>query len=129
MDPGGVRSFPKRPNKRSAWLVTRYLDVVALLKDDRFSKDKLYAQDLPWIPGMFKPLMRNMLDLDAPDHTRLRGLVQKAFLPRLIEILGRRIQALADELLNRTQSRGQMDLIHELDKILKSRNLLILKSR
>ena len=47
---------------------------------------------------MFKPLMRNMLDLDAPDHTRLRGLVQKAFVPRLIETLGQCIQALADEL-------------------------------
>lgn len=103
----------KLPDKRNAWLVTRYQDVVALLKDDRFSKDKLYAQDLPWIPGMFKPLMRNMLDLDAPDHTRLRGLVQKAFVPRLIDNLGQRIQVLADELLNRVQSRGRMDLIHD----------------
>jgi cytochrome P450 PksS len=103
----------KLPDQRSAWLVTRYPDVVALLKDDRFSKDQMTARDLPWIPGMFKPLIRNMLDLDAPDHTRLRGLVQKAFMPRLIENLGQRIQALADELLGRVQSHGRMDLIYD----------------
>src|SRR5216683_2193597 len=48
------------PDKRNAWLITRYQDVVVLLKDDRFSKDKMTAQKLPWMPGMFKPLMRNI---------------------------------------------------------------------
>src|SRR5437667_1979501 len=66
-----------------------------------------------WMPGMFKPLMRNMLDLDAPDHTRLRGLVHTVFTPRLIENLRQRVQNLTDELLNRVQSQGQMDLIHD----------------
>jgi cytochrome P450 len=101
------------PDKRHAWLVTRYQDVVFLLKDDRFSKDKMTAQKLPWMPGMFKPLMRNMLDLDAPDHTRLRGLVHKVFTPRLIEKLRQRIQDLTEELLNRVQSQGKTDLIHD----------------
>ena len=101
------------PDKRNAWLITRYQDVVVLLKDDRFSKDKMTAQKLPWMPGIFKPLMRNMLDLDAPDHTRLRGLVHKVFRPRLIENLRQRVQDLTDELLDRVQSQGRMDLIHD----------------
>lgn len=37
------------------------------------------------MPKTFEPLIRNMVDLNAPDHTRLRGLVHKAFTPRLVE--------------------------------------------
>src|SRR6266853_1265942 len=103
----------KLPDKRTVWLITRYKDVLSVLKDDRFSKDRTKAQAQPWMPGMFKPLMRNMLDLDAPDHTRLRGLVHKVFTPPLIENLRQRIQDLTDELLNRVQNQGKMDLIHD----------------
>jgi cytochrome P450 len=54
-----------------------------------------------------------MLDLDPPDHSRLRALVQKAFLPRLIERLRERVQGLSEELLAAVEGRGQMDLIHD----------------
>jgi cytochrome P450 len=107
------------PDKQSAWLITRYDDVVAVLKDERFGKDRLRAKSSeqikkqPWMPRMFRPLTRNMLDVDAPDHTRLRGLVQKAFIPRLIENMRERIQALSDELLDTTGIRGRMDLVQE----------------
>lgn len=101
------------PDGRDVWLVTRYDDVVAVLKDDRFSKDKINARRPPWLPGMLKPLLRNMLDVDVPDHTRLRGLVQKVFTVRLIENLRERIQDLADELLNQTQAEGRMDLVRD----------------
>ena len=56
---------------------------------------------MPWVPPMFRPLERNMLDLDAPDHTRLRALVHKAFTPSLIGRMRDRIQTLAEELLER----------------------------
>jgi cytochrome P450 len=74
-------------DRRTAWLVTRYEDVARVLKDDTFAKDKLNAMDseqrakTPWVPGFLKPLERNMLDLDDPDHARLRALVSKAFTP------------------------------------------------
>ena len=107
------------PDKQNAWLVTRYDDVLAVLKDDRFAKDKTKALSpeqlagLPWVPSMFKPLEKNMLDLDQPDHTRLRGLVHQAFTPRLIENMRPRVQALTDELLDKAEARGRMDLIHD----------------
>ena len=106
------------PDRRSAWLVTRYDDVTAVLKDERFIKDKLAAWELggaerPWVPAVFKPLFRNMLNLDPPAHTRLRALVLKAFTPGLVERMRPRIQALTHELLDRVRGRGRMDLIRD----------------
>jgi cytochrome P450 len=102
-----------------AWLVARYGDVAAVLKDGRFAKDKRNALTpdqlgkQPWVPPMFRPLERNMLDLDPPDHDRLRALVQKAFTPRLVEGLRPRVQTLADGLLDGLRGRPQFDLIRD----------------
>ena len=98
------------PDRQVAWLVTRYDDVRALLANPRLAKDRLNALPPdgrprgPWIPPMFRPLNRNMLDLDPPGHTRLRALVSKAFVPRMVERLGERIQRLCDELLDRAEA-------------------------
>ena len=54
-----------------------------------------------------------MLDLDPPDHTRLRALVQKAFTPRLIENLRGRVQQIADELLDAVAHRGRIELMRD----------------
>jgi cytochrome P450 PksS len=91
------------------WVVTRYDDVVRVLKDPRFSKD--YIQKYPWIPRSIRTMFRNLLTIDPPDHTRLRSLVQKAFTPRLIEELRDRIQHVCDALLDRAGSQGTIDLI------------------
>jgi cytochrome P450 PksS len=100
---------------RPVWLVTRYDDVATLLRDPRFPKDPAHARsgDAPWMPGFLRPLTRNMLDLDAPDHTRLRSLVQKAFTPRLVERLRPRIEGLADELIARATRGGRMELVRD----------------
>src|SRR6266536_1492984 len=110
--------FPvKLPIRQRAWLITRYDDVLNVLKDERFAKDRRHAmtpeqlKKLPWIPPMFKPLEHNMLDLDSPNHTRLRALVHKAFTPRLIEQMRDQIQAVTNELLDAAEPNGGMDLI------------------
>jgi cytochrome P450 len=105
------------PDKRVAWLVTRYEDVARVLKDDTLAKDRLNAMDpqqltkTPWVPGFLKPLERNMLDLDDPDHARLRGLVSKAFTPRLIERLRGRIEMLCEDLLDVMERNGRAELV------------------
>jgi cytochrome P450 PksS len=62
---------------------------------------------------VFKSLQRHLLGVDGKDHLRLRGLVNKAFTPRLVEQMRDRIQTLADELLDRTQTPGSIELISE----------------
>jgi cytochrome P450 len=105
------------PTRQRAWLVTRYSDVLDVLKDARFAKNPRSAMSpeqlkkRPWVPSMFKPLEQNMLDLDSPDHTRLRALVHKAFTQRLIEQMRDQIQILTNELLDAAQPKGGMDLI------------------
>ncbi|GCE31875.1 polyketide biosynthesis cytochrome P450 PksS [Dictyobacter alpinus] len=112
------------PSKQRAWLVTRYDDVVNVLKDERFAKNRrnvMSAEQLkkiPWMPPMFKPLERNMLDLDSPDHTRLRALVHKAFTPRLVEQMREQIQQLTNELLDAVEAKGQMDLLADFALVL-----------
>ncbi len=101
-----------------AWIITDYDDAINLLKDTRFTKDmrkisgegdahEAFAE--PESP--FLVLMQSMINMDPPDHTRLRGLVSKAFTPRMIEQLRPRIQQITDALLDDVQERRQMDLI------------------
>jgi len=112
--------FPVRlPDRQTAWLVTRYDDVVSVLKDERFAKDRFKAltpgqiAKLPWIPKRFMPLSRNMLDLDGADHMRLRELIHKAFTPSLVENMRTRVQDLTEQFIDAVERRGRMDLIRD----------------
>lgn len=93
----------------TVWVVSRYADVLAVLKDDRFSND--ITSKLPWTPRAMRPLTHHMLNRDAPDHTRLRTLVNKAFTPGVVERLRGRVQSACDELLESAAARGRMELI------------------
>ena len=102
-----------------AWLITRYDDVLQALRNERLAKNRLNAltpeqnRKQPWVPKSFQPLTRNMLDLDAPDHTRLRALVHKAFTPRLVEAMRERAERITDGLLASAERSGRMDLIRD----------------
>ncbi len=105
------------PNGRPAWLVARYDDALATLKDERFAKNPRVAVPeggkAPWVPALLRPLTQNMLDLDGADHDRLRRLVHKGFTPRRVEALRSRIQVLCDELLDTAISRGRLELMRD----------------
>src|SRR5262249_895465 len=103
---------------KPAWLIWRYHDVANGLKDPRMAKDpyrvltpEQQKANLPKMPGFLKPLTQTMLDKDAPDHTRLRGLVHQAFTTKTVEQLRGKIEARCDELLARARERGEMDLL------------------
>ena len=95
------------------WILTRYDDVVAALRDPRLAKEAI-AGFLAARFGAPVPVMGlSMLDRDPPDHTRLRSLVSKAFTPRVVEGLRPRIQQIVDGLIDRARDAGAMDLIDE----------------
>ena len=100
-----------------AWVVTRYDDVVRVLRD--FSADRtptpeqLAKMGLPQLGPIAKVMVKQMLFMDAPAHTRLRGLCSQAFTPKKVEKLRSHIQDIANRLLDSVQPNGQMDLIRE----------------
>jgi cytochrome P450 len=96
------------------WVLTRYEDVSAVLRDPRFIKEPLaalvaarFGVEVPRGVGL------SMLDRDPPDHTRLRSLVGTAFTPRVVEGLRPRIQQIVDGLITHAQAVGSMDVIEE----------------
>ena len=96
------------------WVLTRYADVIASLRDPRLIKEPIAAFVAARF-GMTVPpgLGLSMLDRDPPDHTRLRGLVSKAFTPKALERLRPDIHRIVDGLLDRVGEHGEMDLIDE----------------
>ncbi|MFD7183507.1 cytochrome P450 [Streptomyces sp. NPDC056637] len=110
----------KLPSGVEAWLVTRYADARQALADSRLSKNpEHHAEDAQGksktgIPGERSAnLMTHLLNIDPPDHTRLRRLVSKAFTPRRVAAFAPRVQELADDLIDRFAPRGEADLIHD----------------
>jgi cytochrome P450 len=96
------------------WVLTRYPDVMTMLRDPRLTKEPIAAFVAARFGVAVPPgIGLSMLDRDPPDHTRLRGLVSKAFTPRALEGLRPHIQQIVDGLLDEAQRRGSMDLIEE----------------
>ena len=103
------------------FIVTRYDDVVAVLRDPAYSAEKfperMIADAMAGPDQSFAALARAvsgmMLIKDPPDHTRLRALVSKAFTPRVVEGLRPRVEAIVDELLDAAAAAGGMDAIRE----------------
>jgi cytochrome P450 len=95
------------------WVLTRYDDVVAALRDPRLAKEAIAGFVAARFGAPVPAMGQSMLDRDPPDHTRLRGLVSKAFTPRVVEGLRPHIQQIVDGLLDRVEGAGGMDLIEE----------------
>ncbi len=108
------------PSGVGAWLVTRYDDARQALADGRLSKNPVHhsesahAKGKVGIPGeRSADLMTHLLNIDPPDHTRLRRLVSKAFTPRRIARFAPRVQELTDALIDAFAREGRADLIHD----------------
>lgn len=102
------------------WLISRYADGDVILKDKRYVTIDLKrigeAGQLPsteMLEAARATMGMTMLFMDPPKHGRIRGLVNKAFSPRMIESLRPRIQQIADELISRFDTNSKVDLISQ----------------
>jgi cytochrome P450 len=102
------------------WCFTRFRDVNGLLRDKRFGRQILHLMSREQL-GMAPPKAHtaafdqtekySLLTLEPPDHTRLRGLVNRAFVSRNVEQLRPRIEKLANELIDRFAGDGEVELL------------------
>jgi pimeloyl-[acyl-carrier protein] synthase len=104
---------PVHYNPLGFWVLTRYQDVMATLRDGRAVKEPIAAFVAARFGAPVPAIGFSMLDRDPPDHTRLRGLVSKAFTPKMVERLRPDVQAIVDDLLDRVDGSGTMDLIEQ----------------
>ncbi len=116
---------PIHRNRLGFWVLARHEDCLAVLRDRRASSDSLNI-DIDRMPEGFRaPIpqddaialammeMRPFLFRDPPDHTRLRGLVSKAFTPKVVESLRDRTLQVVDELLDAAIQADRVDLLEE----------------
>ncbi|MGO9650590.1 MAG: cytochrome P450 [Terriglobales bacterium] len=98
-----------------AWVVTRYNDVMQVLSS--FSADRtptpkqLNSMGLGDLTPIAQVMVQQMLFMDAPAHTRLRGLCAEAFTPHRVEALRSHIQEIANRLLDQVQDAGRMEMM------------------
>jgi hypothetical protein len=109
---------PVHLSEHGQYVASRHADVTMVLRDKRFGKDYTERMMRRYGPKvMDEPVFRNfaltMLQQDPPDHTRLRGLVVKAFTARRVEDMRPRIQEIVDRDLDRIVPQGKMDLIED----------------
>jgi cytochrome P450 len=109
---------PMHVNAHGAFVASRHAEVTSVLRDKRFGKDYVERTIRRYGPKiMDEPIFRGMshwmLQQDPPDHTRLRGLVVKAFTARRVEDMRPRIQEIVDQTLDQIIPQGKMDLIED----------------
>jgi cytochrome P450 len=101
-----------------AWVVTRYADILTVLHDFSAERtptpEQLTSMGLAHLSPIARVMVKQMLFLDAPAHTRLRSLASYAFTPQRVAALRGHILRIVESLLDTVQSNGRMDVIADL---------------
>jgi amino acid adenylation domain-containing protein len=101
-----------------AWVVTRYADVLEVLHTYSANRtptpEQLASMGLAHLSPIAELMVKQMLFMDAAQHTRLRGLASRAFTPARIEVLRSHLGEIVDRLLDDFEKRGSMDAIADL---------------
>lgn len=101
-----------------AWVVTKYTDVVTVLHDFSAQRtptpDQLAQMGLGDISPIARVMVKQMLFMDPPTHTRIRALASYAFAPQRVEVLREHIREIVDDLVDAVQPKRRMDVIADL---------------
>jgi cytochrome P450 len=100
------------------WVFTRHDDISRALRDPRWRRTPPDGSD-PWawaaeIPAIASVMRHLFLMMDPPDHTRLRGLVNRAFTPAAVAAMEARIRAIVDDLLGNLEALGSFDVVRDI---------------
>lgn len=103
------------PNGQFAWMVTTFKEASEVLSDSRFVTNYPNESDSnsTELPPHQEIISRNLLSVNPSDHRRLRRLIQKAFTPRMVEKLRGRVEEISNELLDKVDGKGEMNLIED----------------
>jgi len=100
------------------WVVTRYVDVLDVLHtfsaNRTHTPQKLEVMGLSHMSPIAQLMVKQMLFMDPPTHTRLRSLASHAFTPQRVEVLRTHIREIVNRLLDEVQPKGRMDIILDL---------------
>ncbi len=112
---------PVRSAELPVWYFTNFEDTRTILRDNHWVKSDgpgsiVAGEELPEFED--DRGARSMLFLNPPDHTRLRGLVSRAFTPRRVQGLHERIETMVDELLDDLEAKGDVNMIDEFAYLL-----------
>lgn len=101
-----------------AWVMTRYEDVIRVLRDFSAQRtptpERLAEFGLAELAPIAQVMVKQMLFLDAPAHTRIRGLASYAFTPQRVAVLRKHIREIVQSLISAVENSGQMDVIADL---------------
>src|SRR3990167_25855 len=107
------------------WLISSYEDVNAVFRDVHYEKGfqrwKTIDPLIKLIPQLAEQLNsrnRSMLNVNPPDHTRLRSLVNKAFSPSMVSGMRDHIGEIANKLIDQVEAKGEMDVINDFAFVL-----------
>ena len=115
-----MREEPRHKTPFGSWVLTKHADCMKILQHPETSHDPMNSEVFQMMMAGTSDVdeqwqrRRSFLFMDPPDHTRLRGLVTKAFTARTVERLRARVQEITDELIDSALEKGHLELIADL---------------
>jgi cytochrome P450 len=107
--------FHPEPGGRGFWVLTKYDDVQAVLRDPKtYSSEVGGAATIEDLPEEVLAARRNFLEFDPPKHGRYRRLISSGFTPGAVGVYEEWLRTLICQLLDEVLERGEFDLVHEL---------------